>query len=82
MHSIAPYSRLQKTKEPIRMDGELLARFVCIFAPAWEGQKLRSRSHRAGIEQVATGHLHLDGSNLAQRKKNQDQKVLVLFWSC
>ena len=44
MHSIAPYSRLKKQKNPSKRMGELLARFVCIFAPAWEGQKLRFAS--------------------------------------
>ena len=33
-----------KKQIPSERMGELLARFVCIFAPAWEGQKLRFAS--------------------------------------
>ena len=39
-----PLQPIEKTKDPSKRMGELPARFVCIFAPAWEGQKLRFAS--------------------------------------
>ena len=47
MHAIAPYSRLQKTKEPIRMDGGAASQICLHFCPCVGGAKIKVRLGRA-----------------------------------